>query len=59
MSDSSNEKSQPGRKRGLTSLTLKWISEKLRRSEQIKGEIQEGKYKLDSQKIASSILNEE
>lgn len=58
MSNSTNEKQQP-RKRGLTSLTLKWISEKLRRSEQIKEKIERGEYKLDSQKIANSILNED
>lgn len=50
---------KPKRKRSLTDLTLGWIAERVKRTEKIKKEIANGEYKVDSQKIASAILNEE
>ncbi|MCB0354896.1 MAG: flagellar biosynthesis anti-sigma factor FlgM [Bdellovibrionales bacterium] len=55
--DASN--GQPARKRSLTSLTLEWITEKLRRSEQIKEDIKSGSYQIDSEKLAARLANEE
>jgi anti-sigma28 factor (negative regulator of flagellin synthesis) len=49
----------PPRKRGITSLTLQWLSEKLRRTEQIKEALNKGTYQVDSSKIAEAILNGE
>ena len=48
-----------GRKRSLTSVTLQWLSEKLRRSEQIKEQVASGQYELDTEKIAASMLSSE
>jgi anti-sigma28 factor (negative regulator of flagellin synthesis) len=58
MKEDSNEQKQP-RKRGLTSLTLQWISDKLRRTERIKDALEKGSYQVDSNKIAEAILNGE
>jgi anti-sigma28 factor (negative regulator of flagellin synthesis) len=47
------------RKRSLTSVTLQWLAERMRRSERIKTAINEGTYQIDSAKVAASIVNEE
>ncbi len=52
----SNQPPQP-RKRGLTSLTLGWLAEKLRRTEAIKEQIKSGNYKVDPEKVAAAIIN--
>jgi anti-sigma28 factor (negative regulator of flagellin synthesis) len=56
--ENANEQKSP-RKRGLTSLTLQWISEKLHRTERIKEALEKGKYQVDSSKVAEAILNGE
>ena len=48
---------KPERKRGLTSVTLQWIADKLRRTTQIKDELARGTYQVDSSKVAQAILN--
>jgi anti-sigma28 factor (negative regulator of flagellin synthesis) len=45
------------RRRSLTSITLQWIAEKVRRSEEIKKQIDSGSYRIDSSKVAGAILN--
>ena len=53
------EGGQPmGRRRGLTSLTLSWLAEKFRRAEQLKKQISEGNYQVDTQKVAKAVLGE-
>ena len=47
------------RKRSLTSLTLDWLAEKLRRTERLRKEISGGQYKVESEKIAQAILTRE
>ncbi|MCB0319955.1 MAG: flagellar biosynthesis anti-sigma factor FlgM [Bdellovibrionales bacterium] len=47
------------RKRSLTSLTLAWISEKIRRSEAIKAQVRSGAYQVDNAKLAAALANEE
>ena len=62
MSESfSNDGGEPPkkRKRGLTSITLGWIAERLRKAEKIKEQVNSGSYELDSNKVAASILNED
>jgi anti-sigma28 factor (negative regulator of flagellin synthesis) len=54
-----NQNEQKPRKRGLTSLTLGWIAEKLRRAEKIREELEKGTYKVNSEKIAEAIVNKE
>ena len=44
--------------RSLTSLTLGWIADKLRKAELIKKQIADGKYQIDSEKVAAAILND-
>ncbi len=57
MSDAQNNDQKPTRRRGLTSLTLEWLAEKLRRAERIKGALQEGTYQVDSGKVAKAIAD--
>ena len=56
MNGNDNEGKTP-RKRSLTEITLGWIAEKLRRSEEIKSEIEKGTYKVDTNKVATSIIS--
>lgn len=57
MNDDNNNQQKPGRKRGLTSVALQWIADKMRRTERIKEELQRGTYQVDSSKVAEAILN--
>jgi anti-sigma28 factor (negative regulator of flagellin synthesis) len=57
MDDEEMNKKECGRRRGLTSLTLQWIAEKLRRTAQIKEALERGTYRVDSNKVAEAILN--
>ncbi|MCB0328117.1 MAG: flagellar biosynthesis anti-sigma factor FlgM [Bdellovibrionales bacterium] len=54
-----NENKESGRKRSLTSLTLAWLSEKLRRAEEIKEKVHSGAYQVDSEKLAASMVNKD
>ena len=47
------------RKRSLTELTLGWIAERLRKSQELKDAIQSGKYEVDSKKVAEKFVNDE
>lgn len=52
----SNEK--PGRRRSLTELTLGWIAERLRKTEEIKAAVRSGAYQVNSEKVAASIVSD-
>ncbi|MFM1846903.1 MAG: Anti-sigma-28 factor, FlgM [Pseudomonadota bacterium] len=56
---SESEQAVKPRKRSLTSVTLQWLAERMRRSERIKAQVSEGTYQVDSAKVAASIVNEE
>jgi anti-sigma28 factor (negative regulator of flagellin synthesis) len=56
MSNNQNNEQKPSRKRGLTSVTLQWLAEKLRRAEKIKDALDRGTYQIDSSKVAKAIL---
>ena len=58
MSENTDGK-QPHRKRSLTSVTLAWLSEKLRKAEDLKDKVQSGAYEVDSEKLAASLVNKE
>lgn len=57
--ESSNDESQsPSRRpRKATMLKLQWLSERLRKCERIKREIEAGTYRVDSEEVAKAILN--
>lgn len=59
MSQPGEPQSKPTRKRSLTDITLGWIADRLRRAEKIKEQVQSGTYKVNNDKVAASILNEE
>lgn len=59
MDDNNSQPPKSERKRGLTSVTLQWIAEKLRRTAKIKEELERGTYRVDSNKVAEAILNGE
>jgi anti-sigma28 factor (negative regulator of flagellin synthesis) len=54
MSETNEQK--PPRRKGITSLTLQWIAEKLRRTTKIKEELSNGTYQVDSSKVAKAIV---
>ncbi len=56
---SENEVPPPKRKRSLTSLTLNWIAERMRKAQAIKEQVESGSYKVDTQKIASALVEKE
>jgi anti-sigma28 factor (negative regulator of flagellin synthesis) len=58
MDENNNEQKQP-RKRGLTSVTLQWFAEKLRKAERIKEALDRGTYQIDSNKVAKALLTGE
>jgi anti-sigma28 factor (negative regulator of flagellin synthesis) len=53
---SENNDLKQARKKGITSLTLQWIAEKLRRTNKIKEELSNGTYQVDSSKVAKAIV---
>jgi anti-sigma28 factor (negative regulator of flagellin synthesis) len=55
MSDLNDQK--PPRRKGITSMTLHWIAEKLRRAERIKTALSQGTYQVDSAKVAQAIVD--
>jgi anti-sigma28 factor (negative regulator of flagellin synthesis) len=57
MNDNNSNPPKEGRKRGLTSVALQWLADKMRRTERIKEVLQRGTYQVDSSKIAEAILN--
>lgn len=59
MSENTNSDQHKPRKRGVTELTLGWIAEKLRKTETIKEQLASGTYKVNSEKVAAAILNED
>ena len=58
MSDTNQPKDAKPRKRSLTSITLGWIAERLRKAELIKQQVEDGTYNVDSEKVAAAIANE-
>jgi anti-sigma28 factor (negative regulator of flagellin synthesis) len=47
----------PQRKRSFTSLTLNWIADRVRHTQELKEKIASGAYKVDSKTIAASIVD--
>lgn len=58
MSEPNDTPRQP-RRRSLTHLTLDWLTERVRRASEIKAEIESGTYKVQSDRIAAALVNEE
>lgn len=57
--DKAQEEALAGRKRSVTSLTLGWLAEKIRRTQDLKERVASGKYQIDSEKVAAAIINED
>ena len=53
----SRETERSPRPRKATMLKLQWLSERLRKCERIKREIQAGTYRVDSEEVAKALLN--
>lgn len=45
------------KKRSLTSLSLQWLAERLRKAERIKSELAQGTYVVPTSKIAEAIVS--
>ena len=45
--------------KNLTELSLKWLADRVRKTESLKEKIQSGQYKVDSAKLASSFVDPE
>ena len=59
MNDNDSNQQKPPRRRGMTSITLQWVAEKLRRAQLIKDALARGTYEVDSNKIAKAMLDSE
>ena len=47
---------QQPKKRSLTSVTLGWLAEKVRRTERIKQQLESGTYRVESAEIAEAMV---
>jgi len=47
----------PIRKRSLTSMTLNWLADRMRRAAQIKEQVNSGTYKVDPQQVAAALVS--
>lgn len=47
----------PPKKRSLTSLTLGWIAERVRRAEELKEKVRSGSYNINSSSIAKALVD--
>jgi hypothetical protein len=56
MNDSEGNSQKPPRRKGLTSLTLQWLADKLRRTDKIREELSQGTYQVDSSKVAQAMM---
>ena len=56
MEENNSKQSELPRKRSLTSLTLTWLAERMRKQERVKHAIDKGDYKVNSEELARSIV---
>ena len=57
--DDQNSEPRPGRKRGLTSLTLGWIAERIRKVDDIKARVESGAYEPANAQVAKAVVTPE
>lgn len=57
--DKAQEERRTGRKRSVTSMTLGWLAEKMRRTQELKERVSSGTYRIDSEKVAAALINED
>jgi len=58
MSDGMTD-NKPPRRRRLTTTTLTWLAERVRKALKIKEQLDTGTYAVDTEKVARAIANEE
>lgn len=61
MADSSKDDKEdinPPKKRSLTSLSLQWLAERMRKAERIKAELAAGEYRVSSTDVAESLVSD-
>lgn len=46
------------KKRSLTSLSLQWLAERMRKAERIKAELAAGRYRVSSAEVAESLVSD-
>lgn len=57
MTDKFSNNAGNQRVRSLTSMTLNWIADRLRKTQTVKKALDKGQYQVSSEKIAQSMLN--
>ncbi len=57
MESDETQNSNRGHKRSVTSLTLGWLAERLKRAERLKKEIAAGSYRVDSSAVAQAMIS--
>ena len=56
MKEQPSNNAQAPRRRSITSLTLTWLAERMRKAEKVKSAIEQGNYKVNSEELAKSIV---
>jgi len=50
---------KPKRKRSMTSVALNWLSERMRRADELKQAVASGTYKVPTDRVAKALVNTE
>ena len=56
MPDNKSDNSSSPRRRSLTSLTLNWLADRMRKAERLKSAVESGEYRVNSEDLARIIV---